>query len=134
MQRPRRQAAEASLAAVLCYDGPPALRGVPMAATRRVVVLLLAILLLLLFLAVPGVSWADTLDDAARPETPPKKRYAAERAGPEAFGLIPLFDLPKACGLSSLVKNWMALRGGGWRMQEVWPGTSARAAAAGEAP
>lgn len=37
-----------------------------MPAARRILLLLLAILLLLLFLAVPGVSWADALEDSAR--------------------------------------------------------------------
>jgi hypothetical protein len=37
-----------------------------MMASRRILLLLIAILLLLLFLAVPGVSWADSLEDAAR--------------------------------------------------------------------
>jgi hypothetical protein len=35
-----------------------------MMASRRILLLVLVILLLLLFLAVPGVSWADTLEDA----------------------------------------------------------------------
>jgi hypothetical protein len=37
-----------------------------MMASRRILLLVLVILLLLLFLAVPGVSWADSLEDAAR--------------------------------------------------------------------
>ncbi len=37
-----------------------------MGASRRILLLLIALALLLLFLAVPGVSWADTWEDVAR--------------------------------------------------------------------
>jgi peptide/nickel transport system substrate-binding protein len=46
--------------------------------------------------------------------------YAAERAPIDAFRVIPLVHVSESFGLSPQVRDWMAPRWGGWRLEEVW--------------
>ena len=52
----------------------------------------------------------ETLDQA----------YAAERAPIDAFRVIPLVHVSESYGLSPQVRDWMAPRWGGWRLEDVW--------------
>jgi peptide/nickel transport system substrate-binding protein len=62
----------------------------------------------------------DALGEAsAVPETP-EQAYAAERAPIDAFRVIPLVHVTESYGLSPQVRDWMAPRWGGWRLEEVW--------------
>jgi len=60
----------------------------------------------------------ETLDQA----------YAAERAPIDAFRVIPLVHVSESYGLSPQVRDWMAPRWGGWRLEDVWlePAPAAR--------
>jgi hypothetical protein len=53
------------------------------------------------------------------PETP-EQAYAAERAPIDAFRVIPLLHVSESYGLSPQVRDWMAPRWGGWRLEDVW--------------
>jgi ABC-type transport system substrate-binding protein len=72
----------------------------------------------------------DTLPLASTPE----QLYAAERAAIETYGVIPLVHLPEIYGLGARVRNWVAPRWGGWRLDDVWLDTSSPAATGGEKP
>jgi ABC-type transport system substrate-binding protein len=48
--------------------------------------------------------------------------YAAERAPIDAFRVIPLVHVSESYGLSPQVRDWMAPRWGGWRLEDVWLG------------
>jgi ABC-type transport system substrate-binding protein len=50
----------------------------------------------------------------------PEQSYAAERAPIDAFRIIPLVHLSESYGLSPQVRDWMAPRWGGWRLEDVW--------------
>jgi ABC-type transport system substrate-binding protein len=50
----------------------------------------------------------------------PEQAYAAERAPIDAFRVIPLVHVSKSYGLGPQVRDWMAPRWGGWRLEDVW--------------
>jgi ABC-type transport system substrate-binding protein len=58
----------------------------------------------------------------------PEQAYAAERAPIDAFRIIPLVHVSESYGLSPQVRDWMAPRWGGWRLEDVWldPASAAR--------
>ena len=60
-----------------------------------------------------------------------EQAYAAERAPIEAFRVVPLVHVSENYGLSPEVRDWMAPRWGGWRLEDVW---LAPAPASGEKP
>jgi ABC-type transport system substrate-binding protein len=49
-----------------------------------------------------------------------EKIYAAERPPIDAFRVIPLAHVSESYGLAPQVRDWMAPRWGGWRLEEVW--------------
>ena len=61
-----------------------------------------------------------------------EQTYAAERAPIDAFRIIPLVHVSESYGLSPQVRDWMAPRWGGWRLEDVWLGSAQ--AAAGTSP
>jgi peptide/nickel transport system substrate-binding protein len=63
-------------------------------------------------------SFGETATDLKTPE----QIYAAERAPIDAFHVIPLVHIPESYGLSPQVRDWMAPRWGGWRLEDVWLG------------
>jgi peptide/nickel transport system substrate-binding protein len=62
----------------------------------------------------------------------PEQIYAAERAPIDAFRVIPLVHVSESYGLSPQVRDWMAPRWGGWRLEDVWLGPAS--AAGGNSP
>jgi peptide/nickel transport system substrate-binding protein len=50
----------------------------------------------------------------------PEQVYAAERSPIDAFRVIPLVHVSESYGLSPQVRDWMPLRWGGWRLEDVW--------------
>jgi peptide/nickel transport system substrate-binding protein len=46
--------------------------------------------------------------------------YAAERAAIDAFRVIPVVHVSENYGLGPQVRDWMAPRWGGWRLEDVW--------------
>ena len=58
--------------------------------------------------------------------------YAAERAPIDSFRVIPLVHVSESYGLSPQVRDWMAPRWGGWKLEEVWLGPAS--AAGGDSP
>jgi ABC-type transport system substrate-binding protein len=58
-------------------------------------------------------------EQSAVPETP-EEAYAAERAPIDAFRIIPLVHVSESYGLCPQVRDWMAPRWGGWRLEDVW--------------
>jgi peptide/nickel transport system substrate-binding protein len=71
----------------------------------------------------PGVALAEVLnalgESPASLETP-EQAYAAERAPIDAFRVIPLVHVSESYGLGPQVRDWMAPRWGGWRLEDVW--------------
>jgi ABC-type transport system substrate-binding protein len=63
-------------------------------------------------------SFGETAADLDTPE----QMYAAERAPIDAFRVIPLVHVSESYGLSPQVRDWMAPRWGGWRLEDVWLG------------
>jgi hypothetical protein len=63
-------------------------------------------------------SFGETATDLETPD----QIYAAERAPIDAFHVIPLVHVPESYGLSPQVRDWMAPRWGGWRLEDVWLG------------
>ena len=57
----------------------------------------------------------------------PEQIYAAERAPIDAFRAIPLVHVSENYGLSPQVRDWMAPRWGGWKLEEVWLGPASAA-------
>jgi peptide/nickel transport system substrate-binding protein len=83
----------------------------------------------------PGVALGELLN--ALGESPssletPEQIYAAERAPIDAFRVIPLVHVSESYGLSPQVRDWMAPRWGGWRLEDVWLGPPS--AAGGNSP
>jgi peptide/nickel transport system substrate-binding protein len=71
----------------------------------------------------PAVALSALLDSIGEPTTVPEtldQAYAAERAPIDAFRLIPLVHVSESYGLSPQVRDWMAPRWGGWRLEDVW--------------
>jgi ABC-type transport system substrate-binding protein len=62
----------------------------------------------------------------------PEQIYAAERAPIDAFRVVPLVHVSESYGLSPQVRDWMAPRWGGWRLEDVWLGPPS--AAGGNSP
>jgi len=58
---------------------------------------------------------------AAGLETP-EQIYNAERAAIDSFRVIPLAHISESYGLSPQVRDWMAPRWGGWKLEDVWLG------------
>lgn len=52
----------------------------------------------------------------------PEQIYAAERATIDSFRVIPLVHVSENYGLSPQVRDWMAPRWGGWKLEDVWLG------------
>jgi peptide/nickel transport system substrate-binding protein len=73
-------------------------------------------------------SFGETATDLETPE----QIYAAERAPIDAFRMIPLVHVSESYGLSPQVRDWMAPRWGGWRLEDVWLGPAS--AAGGNSP
>jgi len=73
-----------------------------------------------------------SLGDAPTDLETPEQIYAAERAPIDAYRMIPLVHVSESYGLSAQVRDWMAPRWGGWRLEEVWLGPVS--AAGGNSP
>jgi len=71
----------------------------------------------------PAVALSALLDSLREPipalDTP-QQDYAAERAPIDAFRVIPLVHVTESYGLGPQVRDWMAPRWGGWRLEDVW--------------
>jgi ABC-type transport system substrate-binding protein len=64
------------------------------------------------------ISLGETAMDLETPE----QIYAAERAPIDAFRVVPLVHVSESYGLSPQVRDWMAPRWGGWKLEDVWLG------------
>jgi ABC-type transport system substrate-binding protein len=62
----------------------------------------------------------NSLGEPAADLETPEQIYAAERAPIDAFLVIPLVHVSESYGLSPRVRDWMAPRWGGWKLEEVW--------------
>jgi hypothetical protein len=58
--------------------------------------------------------------------------YAAERAPIDALRIIPLVHVSESFGLGPHVRDWMAPRWGGWRLEDVWLGPAQPTAGAAQ--
>jgi peptide/nickel transport system substrate-binding protein len=67
----------------------------------------------------------NSLGETASDLETPEQVYAAERAPIDAFRVIPLVHVSESYGLSPQVRDWMAPRWGGWRLEDVWLGPQA---------
>ncbi len=71
----------------------------------------------------PAAALSALLDSLGEPipalDTP-QQDYAAERAPIDAFRVIPLVHVTESYGLGPQVRDWMAPRWGGWRLEDVW--------------
>jgi peptide/nickel transport system substrate-binding protein len=50
----------------------------------------------------------------------PEQRYTAERAALNGGSVIPIAFVPEIFALGPNVRDWMAPRWGGWRLEDVW--------------
>jgi ABC-type transport system substrate-binding protein len=64
----------------------------------------------------------NSLGETATDLETPDQMYAAERAPIDAFNVLPLVHVTESYGLSPQVRDWMAPRWGGWRLEDVWLG------------
>ena len=64
----------------------------------------------------------NSLGEAATDLETPERIYAAERAPIDAFRVVPLVHVSESYGLSPQVRDWLAPRWGGWRLEDVWLG------------
>ncbi len=64
----------------------------------------------------------NSLSETAMDLETPEQIYAAERAPIDAFHVIPLVHVSESYGLSPQVRDWMAPRWGGWKLEDVWLG------------
>jgi hypothetical protein len=82
----------------------------------------------------PGTALAELLisfgESAAADMETLEQTYAAERAPIDAFRVIPLVHVSESYGLSPQVRDWMAPRWDGWRLEDVWLGPAQAAAGA----
>ncbi len=81
----------------------------------------------------PGIALAELLTSFGEPAADLEtleQAYAAERAPIDAFRIIPLVHVSESYGLSPQVRDWMAPRWGGWRLEDVWLGPAQAAAGA----
>ena len=67
----------------------------------------------------------DSLGETSGVLETPEQAYAAERAPIDAFRVIPLVHVSESYGLGPQVRDWMAPRWGGWRLEDVWLAPSA---------
>lgn len=71
-----------------------------------------------------GVLLARLAQPAAGAQAPaletPEQRYTAERAALDGGSVIPLAFVPEIYALGPNVRDWMAPRWGGWRLEDVW--------------
>jgi ABC-type transport system substrate-binding protein len=71
----------------------------------------------------PAAALSALLDSLGEPipalDTP-QQDYAAERGPIDAFRVIPLVHVTESYGLGPQVRDWMAPRWGGWRLEDVW--------------
>ena len=74
----------------------------------------------------------NSLGEAPSDLATPEQMYAAERAPIDAFRVIPLVHVSESYGLSPQVRDWMAPRWGGWRLEDIWLGPAS--AAGGNSP
>jgi peptide/nickel transport system substrate-binding protein len=74
----------------------------------------------------------NSLGETAMNLETPEQIYTAERATIDAFRVIPLVHVSESYGLSPQVRDWMAPRWGGWRLEDVWLGPPS--AAGGNSP
>jgi ABC-type transport system substrate-binding protein len=74
----------------------------------------------------------NSLGEASTDLETPEQIYAAERAPVDAFRIIPLVHFSESYGLGPKVRDWMAPRWGGWRLEDVWLGSVS--AAGGNSP
>ena len=74
----------------------------------------------------------NSLGETAMDPQTPEQIYAAERAPIDAFRVIPLVHVSESYGLSPQVRDWMAPRWGGWKLEDVWLGPPS--AAGGNSP
>jgi peptide/nickel transport system substrate-binding protein len=63
-------------------------------------------------------SFGGSAEDVETPE----QTYAAERTPIDLFQIIPLVHVSESYGLGPQVRDWMAPRWGGWRLEDVWLG------------
>ena len=59
-------------------------------------------------------------NDAAPALYTAEQRYAAERATLDDGRVIPIAFVPEIYALGPNVRDWMAPRWGGWRLEDVW--------------
>ena len=64
----------------------------------------------------------NSLGEAPADLETPERIYAAERAPIDAYRAIPLVHVSESYGLGPQVRDWMAPRWGGWRLEDVWLG------------
>jgi ABC-type transport system substrate-binding protein len=74
----------------------------------------------------------NSLGETAMDLQTPEQIYATERAPIDAFRVIPLVHVSESYGLSPQVRDWMAPRWGGWKLEDVWLGPPS--AAGGNSP
>lgn len=73
----------------------------------------------------PATALSDLLNSLGEAPTDmetPEQIYAAERAPIDAFRVIPLVHASENYGIGPQVRDWMAPRWGGWRLEDVWLG------------
>jgi peptide/nickel transport system substrate-binding protein len=71
----------------------------------------------------PALALAGVLTSLGETDAVPEtleQIYAAERLPIDAFRVIPLVHASESHGLSPQVRDWMAPRWGGWRLEDVW--------------
>lgn len=81
----------------------------------------------------PGIALAELLTSFGEPAVDLEtleQAYAAERVPIDAYRIIPLVHVSESYGLSPQVRDWMAPRWGGWRLEDVWLGLAQAAAGA----
>jgi hypothetical protein len=69
----------------------------------------------------------ESLGESAATPATAEESFAAESAPVNAFRVIPLVHVSESYGLGPQVRDWMAPRWGGWRLEGVWleaPATS----------
>lgn len=62
----------------------------------------------------------ESLGEPAAATSTIEEAFAAEIAPIHSFRLIPLTLVSESYGLGSAVRDWMAPRWGGWRLEDVW--------------
>ena len=62
----------------------------------------------------------ESLGESAATPATLEESFAAESAPVNAFRVIPLVHVSESYGLGPQVRDWMAPRWGGWRLENVW--------------